>query len=491
MNNKEKMTSNETFLKNNASSIPYKIIKQGEQTKKLIYNLDIETNTKKLLTKNKIDDGIEDELKFYIKSLNNLKIENKKNTSDLNISKIIVNKINSLCDAWFLLRIDVALLNWNEKNIYSMRPSISHFLLIIFNKVNSIFKNILKKKINIDFFLSKLNDNAVSWALSKISNRKLSYKLKIKKFLYLILALESKDYKKYLFLLNNTYYRYIIDYPSSLESVFESRINISIFQLEKFIKFSRDPNGLISNRNGNLIDVKNGYKIYSSRSSNTSVLKDINLEIKQGEFVLLLGPSGSGKTTLMNCLAGIDQLSFGDIVFDDINITKLTDHSLTEFRMKSISYVFQHFGLLPNLNVEENILVGDFLKNKNFSWKIRKDNHQRDEKFIETLMNDFGITNEKEKMPYELSGGQQQRVAIARAISKRPKILFADEPTSALDEKTGETILKFLVEANVKYRQTIVMITHNEKITHYASRIIKLKDGRIIENKIKEKNYAT
>lgn len=485
MNNKENIPSNKILLdKKVSNNIPNKSQKLGGHTKRLLENL--KTNKKSILDKNKIDVKELSELDFHIKELEKNQFNLKDSKKISIISKKISSKINSLCAAWFEKKVDVNLLNWNEKNIYNIRPSSSHFFYLIFEKVNIILKNLLKKKINIKSLLNHLDKRVEPWVLSKFPNRKLSYDLKIKKILLLMIAIESKKFQDYLFLLNSASYRYILDYPNTLEPIFESRINLNIFQLDKIIKFSVDPNVLVSNLEGNLIDVRNGYKIYSSISSNTNVLKDINIGIKPGEFILLLGPSGSGKTTLMNCLSGIDQLSFGDIVFDNTNITKLTDHSLTKFRMQAIAYVFQHYGLLPNLNVEENILIGDFLKNKNYTWKTRIDNHQRDEEFIETLIKDFGIANEKHKMPYELSGGQQQRVAIARAIAKRPKALFADEPTSSLDEKTGEIVLNFLKEANIKYGQTIIMITHNEKNIDYASRIIRLKDGRIIEDRKKE-----
>ena len=219
-----------------------------------------------------------------------------------------------------------------------------------------------------------------------------------------------------------------------------------------------------------LIELKNVYKTYKTGKIITTVLDDINIDINEGEIVVILGPSGSGKTTMLNTISGLDRISKGKITYEGKNISKYRDHKMTKFRKKNLGFIFQTYNLLEHLNVYENICVGAYLG------KIKKNKDHIDE-IIETV----GLKKHKKKYMYQLSGGEQQRVSIARALAKKPKVMFCDEPTGALDEKTGKIVLESLVEANTKLKTTMIIVTHNPGIAQIGDRVIKMNSGKIKE----------
>jgi putative ABC transport system ATP-binding protein len=222
----------------------------------------------------------------------------------------------------------------------------------------------------------------------------------------------------------------------------------------------------------NLIEIKNVYKTYFVGTVPNHALNGVSLDIKEGEIVVILGPSGSGKTTLLNVVSGLDSVTSGKILYDNKNITKLTDHRMTKFRKDNLGFIFQTYNLLEHLNVYENVAVGSALgKNKCD---------------INEVINVVGLKPHSHKYMHELSGGEQQRVSIARALAKNPKVMFCDEPTGALDEKTGKKVLESLVKANNEFKTTMVIITHNPGIALIGDRVIKMNSGKIIEEKIND-----
>lgn len=238
-------------------------------------------------------------------------------------------------------------------------------------------------------------------------------------------------------------------------------------------------------------------------------LKDINLKIKAGEFVVILGPSGSGKTTLLNIISGVDRPSSGEIVVANHNILHMKAEQLTKFRKDKTGYIFQQYSLLPNLTARENISIGyqlglannRYLTKSSYKNQIKtaKTIKQKAQIFTEYLAYKFkahsvknqllddiikllGLSEQANKYPSQLSGGQQQRVAIARAFVKQPEILFGDEPTGALDIDTTKQILELFHLINKVTKTTILMVTHNPKIAEMANRIIEVHNGAIKRN---------
>lgn len=209
-------------------------------------------------------------------------------------------------------------------------------------------------------------------------------------------------------------------------------------------------------------------KAFGSGDSRIQVLKGIDLEIRQGEFCVLLGPSGSGKSTLLNIIGGIDQADSGGIYVNGEAMADMNEKRLTIYRRKHLGYIFQMYNLIPNLTVRENIEVGAYLGDNPLS--------------VDELLDTLGLTKHQKKLPNQLSGGQQQRCAIGRAIVKNPDILLCDEPTGALDYNTSKEILKLIETVNQKYGNTVVMVTHNDAIKDMADRVVKLRDGMIRKN---------
>ena len=215
-----------------------------------------------------------------------------------------------------------------------------------------------------------------------------------------------------------------------------------------------------------MIKVENVKKSFGEGTSKTDVLKGISLQIENDDFVVLLGASGSGKTTLLNIMSGLETVDEGCVSYDDMDITKLSDKELTNFRKEKIAYIFQQYYLLPNLTVDKIVRMGaDLANNKDYR------------KIIEAV----GLSDKLDKYPSELSGGEQQRVAIARALAKKPEILYLDEPTGALDEATGRSVLDLIVKLKEKFGYTIVMVTHNQNIALMANTVIKMNSGKIVE----------
>ncbi|MDO5792923.1 MAG: ABC transporter ATP-binding protein [Turicibacter sp.] len=218
-----------------------------------------------------------------------------------------------------------------------------------------------------------------------------------------------------------------------------------------------------------VISIQNVCKQYVSGDIKTTALKDVNLEVKKGEFVVILGPSGSGKSTLLHVSGGLDQVNDGTILVSGQEITKMKSSQLTDFRRKELGFIFQQYNLMPNMTVFENVEVGARLSDNPLDV-----NNVLKEVMLDDLFHQF---------PYQLSGGQQQRVAIARAIAKNPSILFCDEPTGALDEDTGKTVLEILQRINEEFQTTIFLITHNLGIAEIADKVVRMKSGEIVEVK--------
>lgn len=214
-----------------------------------------------------------------------------------------------------------------------------------------------------------------------------------------------------------------------------------------------------------LVDV---YKSYENGSLKIEALKNINFMIQSSEFVSIVGTSGSGKSTLLNLIGGLDYPSSGDVFVDDMNLKGMSEEELTIFRRRNIGFIFQDFNLLPLLNVYENIVL-----------PIQLDGKKIDDEFIDQITKQIGIQDKFDCYPSQLSGGQQQRVAIARAIATKPIIILADEPTGNLDSKTSQDVLGLLKMTGKKYKQTIMMITHDETIAQMADRVLRIEDGKL------------
>jgi len=211
-------------------------------------------------------------------------------------------------------------------------------------------------------------------------------------------------------------------------------------------------------------------KVYGSGDARVYALRDVDLEIRQGEFLVLLGPSGSGKSTLLNILGGLDAPTSGSATWRDHELTGASDADLTAYRREHVGFVFQFYNLIPNLTVRENVrLVAQIAGNP-----------MRPEEALELV----GLSHRLDYFPSQLSGGEQQRVAVARAIVKRPDILLCDEPTGALDADTGRLVLAAISKVNAELGTTTVVITHNSAIAGMANRILRLSGGRIAREEL-------
>jgi putative ABC transport system ATP-binding protein len=207
-------------------------------------------------------------------------------------------------------------------------------------------------------------------------------------------------------------------------------------------------------------------KIYHTGEVDVQALRSVDLDIRRGEFIVLLGPSGSGKSTLLNILGGLDVPTSGEVRFGDHRLTGASEAELTEYRREHVGFVFQFYNLIPSLTVRENIaLVTDIVL---------------DPMPIDEAIDRVGLTPRRDHFPAQLSGGEQQRVAIARAIVKKPEVLLCDEPTGALDYTTGKLVLEVIERINRDLGTTAVVITHNAAIAGMADRVIHLGDGRIV-----------
>lgn len=220
-----------------------------------------------------------------------------------------------------------------------------------------------------------------------------------------------------------------------------------------------------------MIKLKDIKKVFSTETVETWALREVNLEVKEGEFVAIMGPSGCGKSTLLNILGLLDTPTEGTYILNGKDVSKLTENERTDLRKGVIGFVFQSFNLIDELNVYENIELP--LLYMGIPSKQRKER-------VEAVMDRMAITHRKKHFPSQLSGGQQQRVAIARAVLPNPKIILADEPTGNLDSKNGKEVLDLLCDLH-KRGTTIIMVTHSQHDASYADRIINLYDGQIVD----------
>lgn len=222
-----------------------------------------------------------------------------------------------------------------------------------------------------------------------------------------------------------------------------------------------------------LLNIQNIYKNYGKEPMIVPVLKDVSLEVVQGDYIAIMGPSGSGKTTLMNIIGCLDRASLGTYLFEDEDISEMNDDALSDLRLNKIGFVFQNFNLLSSETAQENVALPLIYASI--------DKEKRNQRAIDVL-NKVGLQDRISFKPSQLSGGQKQRVAIARAIINNPKILLADEPTGALDQASGKQVMELFKSLNDE-GVTIIMITHDANVASHAKKILHIIDGEIIENK--------
>ena len=220
--------------------------------------------------------------------------------------------------------------------------------------------------------------------------------------------------------------------------------------------------------NMNILEVQNLCKTYGKGEAEVRALDHVSFSVGKGEFIAIVGESGSGKSTLLNVVGALDNPTSGKVLIDGKDIFSMPEKKLTVFRRQNIGFIFQSFNLIPELNVEQNITFPLLL------------NYQRpDQKYVEELLEILGLKERRKHLPSQLSGGQQQRVAIGRALAARPAIIMADEPTGNLDSKNSQEVITLLKSMSVKYRQTILMITHNENHADATDRVLRMTDGRL------------
>ena len=236
---------------------------------------------------------------------------------------------------------------------------------------------------------------------------------------------------------------------------------------------------LSQNKDEPLIKLTNVWKIYQMGEVEFAALKGINLEIYEGEFLVVLGPSGSGKSTLMNLLGCVDIPSKGTVSLNSKDISELDESELAIIRGQMIGFIFQSFNLIPTLSTEENVLL---------PMEFQEEDRQIARKKAEYLLDIVGLSNKKHNLPSQLSGGQRQRVAIARSLAVNPPIILADEPTGNLDTKTGDYILEFLDGLHEREGKTIIIVTHDLDLVKYATRVVYIRDGEIEKIEIRKKS---
>lgn len=220
-----------------------------------------------------------------------------------------------------------------------------------------------------------------------------------------------------------------------------------------------------------ILDVNNLCKSFKVGKEEVQILKNINLKVEKGEFVSIMGPSGGGKSTLLYLLGGLDKPTSGSVVLGNEDLSKIKEKQMSKLRRNKIGFVFQFYNLVPNLSVEDNILLPVILDGK----KIKDYKNKLDE-----ILDIIGMKDKRKLTPRELSGGQQQRVAIARALVFDPEIIFLDEPIGNLDSKTGTEIMKLFKKINKQYGKTLIQVTHSKESALYGSSIVKLIDGEIV-----------
>ena len=222
-----------------------------------------------------------------------------------------------------------------------------------------------------------------------------------------------------------------------------------------------------------ILEIENLSKIYGEGKTAVKALDNVSFSANKGEFIAIVGPSGSGKSTLLHMLGGVDRPTSGRVLVDNTDIYRLDENQLAIFRRRQIGLVYQFYNLIPVLTVEENITLPLLL-----------DGHQVDKKHFDDIVNTLDLQDRLQYLPNQLSGGQQQRVSIGRALINNPALMLADEPTGNLDSKNSSEIVGFLKMFNKTYKQTLIVITHDERIALQADRIISLEDGRIARDEV-------
>lgn len=222
-----------------------------------------------------------------------------------------------------------------------------------------------------------------------------------------------------------------------------------------------------------VLEVKELTKIYGQGENKVVALDNVSFRVKKGEFIAIVGASGSGKSTLMNMMGGIDRPTSGSVIIDKKEIFDMNESELAIFRRRNIGIVYQFYNLIPNLTVDENIMLPCLL-----------DQRKPDAGKLKRIVEMTGLSSRRKHLPGELSGGQQQRVAVGRALINDPAFILADEPTGNLDSRSGREVIELLMTANRKSRQTLILITHDENIALQADRIITISDGRIIRDEV-------
>lgn len=220
--------------------------------------------------------------------------------------------------------------------------------------------------------------------------------------------------------------------------------------------------------NMNILEVQNLCKTYGKGEARVQALDHVSFSVGKGEFIAIVGESGSGKSTLLNVVGALDNPTSGKVLIDGKDIFSIPEKKLTVFRRQNIGFIFQSFNLIPELNVEQNI-----------TFPLLLDYQKPDQKYVEELLEILGLKERRKHLPSELSGGQQQRVAIGRALAARPAIIMADEPTGNLDSKNSQEVITLLKSMSAQYRQTILMITHNENHADATDRVLRMTDGRL------------
>lgn len=218
----------------------------------------------------------------------------------------------------------------------------------------------------------------------------------------------------------------------------------------------------------NILEVQNLCKTYGKGEAQVRALDNVSFSVGKGEFIAIVGESGSGKSTLLNVVGALDNPTSGKVLIDGKDIFSMPEKKLTVFRRQNIGFIFQSFNLIPELNVEQNI-----------TFPLLLDYQKPDQKYVEELLGILGLKERRKHLPSQLSGGQQQRVAIGRALATRPAIIMADEPTGNLDSKNSQEVITLLKSMSAKYRQTILMITHNENHADATDRVLRMTDGRL------------
>lgn len=223
-----------------------------------------------------------------------------------------------------------------------------------------------------------------------------------------------------------------------------------------------------------ILETKNLSKTYGKGETEVKALDNVSFSVQQGEFVAIIGPSGSGKSTLLHILGGVDVPTSGEAVINGTDISKLDETSLAVFRRRQIGLIYQFYNLIPILTVEENLTLPLLL-----------DGRKPDKKQLDELVGELGLGDRLKHLPSELSGGQQQRVSIGRALLNNPALLLADEPTGNLDSENSREIIALLRKFNKEFKQTVIIITHDERIALSADRVITIQDGRIVRDEVK------